>query len=82
MTLPNGWIPNPPAPETQVPAYTGDQTNTWAAGLIKPGNTVPNAAAPGVQPKSDLNPAGTVNGVPVMTITVAVAKTLSGPQDG
>lgn len=75
MTLPNGWIPNLPAAETLVTPYTGDQTGTWMAGVNG------NEPAEGVQPKTANNPAGTVAGIPAMSITAEVADKLAGPQD-
>ncbi len=75
MTLPSGWIPNLPAPETTVAPYTGDQTGTWMAHVNG------NAAAVGVQPTSVLNPAGTGGSMPVMSITVDELLLLAGPQE-
>ncbi len=68
MTLPAGWIPNLPAPESTVPSYTGDQTALWAG----PG--------PGMQPRSVNNPAGQMPGIPVMAINADNIGALAGPQ--
>jgi hypothetical protein len=76
MTLPSGWIANPPAPETTVPPYTGDQTSLWMAHVNG------NVAAVGIQPTSNLNPAGTGGSIPVMGMTAEAAAMLSGPQEG
>ena len=46
MSLPPGWIPNLPAPETTIAPYTGDQTGGWMAHING------NVAAPGIQPTS------------------------------
>jgi hypothetical protein len=72
MSLPSGWLPNVPAPETVVEPYTGDQTSTWT----EPQNPV----AFGPQPKSVNNPSGQLQGIPVMGVTAEIAQTLSGPQ--
>jgi hypothetical protein len=74
MALPNGWIPNLPAPETTVAPYTGDQTGTWEAHVNG------HVAAPGIQPTSVLNPAGTGGSVPVMFLTLDELVTLKGLQ--
>jgi hypothetical protein len=76
MTLPNGWIPNIPAPEELVAPYTGDQTGTWMARVGG------HFAAVGIQPTSALNPAGTGGSIPVMGMSAEAAATLSGPQEG
>lgn len=67
--LPPGWLPNIPAAETTVPPYTGDQTSLWAG----PG--------PGIQPRSDKNPAGQMPGIAAMAITADVMGRLAGPQE-
>lgn len=76
MTLPKGWIAVAPAPEVSAPPYTGDPTGGWMAHVNG------NVAAVGIQPTSDLNPAGTGGSIPVMAITAEVAELLSGPQPG
>ena len=70
MTLPAGWLPNP-RPAEATTSYTGSTVPTWVAGLGK---------GKGVQPKGPNNPAGDTPGVPVMSITGAVAAVLEGPQ--
>jgi hypothetical protein len=74
MALPPGWIAVGSAPETQVPSYTGDQTSGWVNPQNKPGS--------GVQPKTALNPAGQITGIPVMTLTPKTIGAMFGPQSG
>ena len=60
-----GMFPNLPAPERT--SFTGEDLS-WVGG------------PKGYQPITSTNPNGDIPGMPVMTITAAVAATLAGPQ--
>ena len=70
MATPTDWLANP-RPAEALTSYAGDPTATWEAG---PGG------AKGYQAQGPNNPSGDIAGVPVMTITAAMAATLEGPQ--
>lgn len=56
MGLPDRQYPNVPAPESQVPEYTGPDRNT-------PWNQATEGTAP--QPQTENNPEGQIPGIPL-----------------
>jgi hypothetical protein len=62
--LPNGWIPNMPAPEIALGEYTGDHTADWS----------------GNPPASTVQPGINLPGISAMGVTAEVAALFEGPQ--